>query len=180
MGFFEGELVPVPSVASVEPVPTSSQHTSVPARAVPSVRSFFGPIRSLRSSASGGSAHLSPAGIHVLQFRRSRGPSVGGEPNHALQRTATGGMSFLRSRALRRRCLSLSLSPLGPFTTMLTLILKLVAVFMGEALSVWLLYRCRAVLHLPWASSDLLIFYLPLVVGFVAFAAVLLRRRAPA
>ena len=63
---------------------------------------------------------------------------------------------------------------------MLTLILKLVAVFIGEILSVWLLYRCRAVLRLPWAGNDLIIFYLPLAVGFVAFATVLLRRRATA
>ena len=63
---------------------------------------------------------------------------------------------------------------------MLNLILKLVAVFIGEALAVWLLYRRRAALHLPWASSDLLIFYLPLAAGFVVFAAVLLPRRAPA
>ena len=34
-------------------------------------------------------------------------------PNHALQRTGTGDGVFSRRRALRRRCLSLSLSPLG-------------------------------------------------------------------
>ena len=49
------------------------------------------------------------------QFRRSRGPSVGGEPNHALQRTVTGGRLHSRCRALRRRCLSLSLDLLGAF-----------------------------------------------------------------
>ena len=65
-------------------------------------------VRFLRSPIPGGSAHPSPAGVHVLQFRRSRGPSVGGEPNHALQRTGTVWLVFSACRALPRRCLSLS------------------------------------------------------------------------
>ena len=40
-------------------------------------------------------------------------PSVHPSSNHALQRTGTGGQFSRAGFALRRRCLSLSLSPLG-------------------------------------------------------------------
>ena len=87
-GFFEGESVLVP-VAHGTPVPSSCQHTPVPARAVPSPRLSFGPASR--------SAHPFPTAAPSFprrsrrpSFRRSRGPSVGGEPNHALQRTEAG------------------------------------------------------------------------------------------
>jgi hypothetical protein len=39
----------------------------------------------------------------------------------------------------------------------------------------WLFYRSRAVAHLSWADSDLVVFGVPLLAGFVVSALVLLR-----
>ncbi len=75
----EGERVPIP-VAGVESPPSSSQHTSVPARVVPSSRPFF------RHTARSGRAFRrqhphSPAGVHAGSCGGPEAPSVGGEPN---------------------------------------------------------------------------------------------------
>jgi hypothetical protein len=56
---------------------------------------------------------------------------------------------------------------------MTRLILKLLVVFAAQAAMAWLFYRCRAVSHLPWADSDLLVFGAPLIFGFLAAATVL-------
>jgi len=39
----------------------------------------------------------------------------------------------------------------------------------------WIFYRSRAVAHLAWADSDLVVFVLPLLLGFVFSALVLWR-----
>ena len=76
MGFFEGA-----------PVPAPFDGTSVPVR---SVSESLLPTRPLlRSAFPGGSAHHSPAGGSSLVPAVQR-PSVGGRPNHALQRTEAG------------------------------------------------------------------------------------------
>ena len=109
---FEGKRVPVPSVADGEPVPSSCQHPSVPARVVP----LAGPS----SRHVGSFVHPHPAAAPIIPppgWRRVlpavQRPSVGGRPNHALQRTATGVQAGSACFVLRRRCLSLSLVPLG-------------------------------------------------------------------
>ena len=108
----DGESFPVP-VAGGTPLPTSRQHPPVPARAISSDRPSFRYIARF--------VHAFPAAAPSFPrrsprwfLRRSRGPSVGGRPNHALQRTGHGGGGFLRSQPLRRHGPSLSLSPLGP------------------------------------------------------------------
>ena len=94
-GFFEDRRVPVPFVAGGASVPTSSQHTPLLARAVPSECLFFLASPSLRSCLPGGLARHSPAGgSSVLPaFQR---PSVGGRPNprSSEQRLAKGLLCF--------------------------------------------------------------------------------------
>ena len=100
------------AVVGGTPVPSSSQHTPLPARAIPSARlSFQHVVRFVPAFPAAAPSFPRRSGRPPL--RRSRGPSIGGRPNHALQRTGTGVQAFPRSRVLRRRCLSLSLSSLG-------------------------------------------------------------------
>ena len=71
--FFEGERVPAPFVAGGESVPSSSQHQSVPVRAVPWARSSFrwaGSFAPPFPAAAPSFPRRSPRGF----FRRSRGP----------------------------------------------------------------------------------------------------------
>lgn len=52
---------------------------------------------------------------------------------------------------------------------------KLVFVCIGQVVLGWLFYRSRAVAHLSWAASDLVVFGVPLLAGFVVSALVMLR-----
>jgi hypothetical protein len=54
---------------------------------------------------------------------------------------------------------------------------KLLFVCIAQAVMAWLFYRSRAVTHLAWAESDLVVFVVPLVLGF-AFSALVLSRSA--
>ena len=90
---FEGERVPVPCCRwhvhpDFEPALRRFSLRPFRQRVHPS-----GAVGSLRSSLPGGSALIPPPESPSF-FRRSRGPSVGGEPNHALQRTEAGGRLF--------------------------------------------------------------------------------------
>jgi hypothetical protein len=49
---------------------------------------------------------------------------------------------------------------------MTRLILKLLTVFIGQAVMGWLFYRSRVVTHSRWAESDFIVFGAPLMVGF--------------
>ena len=99
-------------VAGGTPVASSSQHPPVPARAVLSARPSFRQVRSSVHPFSAAAPSF-PRRSRRLLFRRSRGPSVGGRPNHALQRTEAGRQVFSAIYALRGQPLSLSLSSLG-------------------------------------------------------------------
>lgn len=46
-------------------------------------------------------------------------------------------------------------------------------VFGAQAAMAWLFYRSRAVSHASWTESDLVVFGLPLLVGFTVSACVL-------
>ena len=56
---------------------------------------------------------------------------------------------------------------------MTKLILKLAVIFGVQGVLAWFLYRCRVISHESWASSDFVVFVLPLVVGFAVTAGVL-------
>ena len=76
------------------PVPSSSQHTSLPARAVPSARFLSAqPPHFVRTPSRRQHPH-SPAGVHTSSPFRRPDSSVGRAPNHALQRTEAGGQVF--------------------------------------------------------------------------------------
>ena len=100
MGFFEGEPVPVRPSSSVFPFFLRPASPSSASTASFSLSRRQGPSFPRRSPS--------------LPLRRSRGPSVGGEPNHALQRTEAGGRAFSAIHASSRQPPSLSLDSLGP------------------------------------------------------------------
>ena len=100
LGCFEGMSVPVPPQSSVFPF-------------VLSARPSFAASQSLRSSIPGGSALIPPPEFPSIAPAVQR-RSVGGRPNHALQRTEAGRRGFPRFHVLRGQPLSLSLSSLGP------------------------------------------------------------------
>ena len=62
---------------------------------------------------------------------------------------------------------------------MTRLIINVLLVCAGQVVMAWLFYRSRAVLHSPWTNSDLVVFGVPLVLGFFIFAAVLFRLAFP-
>ena len=76
-------------------------------------RSVLPAHRFLRSPFPGGSALIPPPALPSSVPAVQR-PSVGGRPNHALQRTDHGVGAFSRWQPLRRHGPSLSLSPLDP------------------------------------------------------------------
>ncbi len=100
------------AVAGGSSAPSSCQPTLRPAQAVLLARLSFPASQSLRSALPGGSARHSPAGgsSPVPAVQR---PSLGGRPNHALQRTEAGVPVFSVYHASPRQPLSLSLSSLG-------------------------------------------------------------------
>ena len=53
------------------------------------------------------------------------------------------------------------------------LLLTLPLVFGAQGAMAWLFYRSRAVSHSTWTDSDLVVFALPLLVGFAVSACVL-------
>jgi hypothetical protein len=55
---------------------------------------------------------------------------------------------------------------------MTRLAIKLAIVFSLQAMMGWFFYRCRAISHFRWASSDFIIFILPLLIGFGVAAAI--------
>lgn len=56
---------------------------------------------------------------------------------------------------------------------MTKLILKLAVVFSGQSVMAWLFYRSRALSHSFWTDSDVVVFGLPLAVGFSVSAWIL-------
>jgi hypothetical protein len=56
---------------------------------------------------------------------------------------------------------------------MIALIFKLGAVFAAQGVVAWFLYRSRAFSHQAWAASDLVVFGLPLLLGFALAAGIL-------
>ena len=103
LGCFEGMSVPVPPQSSVFPF-------------VLSARPSFAASQSLRSSIPGGSALIPPPEFPSIAPAVQR-RSVGGRPNHALQRTEAGRRGFPRFHVLRGQPLSLSLSSLGGYAS---------------------------------------------------------------
>ena len=53
------------------------------------------------------------------------------------------------------------------------LVPRLLLVCLCQAALTWFLYRGRVVGHYPWAASDLVVFGLPLVIGFGVLALLL-------
>ena len=147
-------------------MPTSSQHTLLPARAIPSSRlSFRHAVRFVHPFPA--AAPSFPRRSRRLSFRRSRAPSVGGEPNHALQRTGTG-VRVVRARfVLRRRCLVAELEFVRRLAFMAYTIL-----FLGLPVIGVLLYR--QLLHAMSAAAIVEPPRVPLFFVFAAYGAVLL------
>ena len=55
------------------------------------------------------------------------------------------------------------------------LIPKLLVVSFVQALMAWFFYRCRVRSHSHWTDSDFIVFGVPLLAGFAAFALILFR-----
>ena len=91
-----------------------SQHAPVPARAVPLSHPSFRPVHRFVHALSA-AAPIIPPPESTSVFPAVQRSLCRRGPNHALQRTATGGQPFSVFFALRRRCLSLSLSSLGGY-----------------------------------------------------------------
>jgi hypothetical protein len=65
-------------------------------------------------------------------------------------------------------------------TRMTRLIPKLLIVFVGQSVMAWFFYRSRVISHSVWTDSDLIVFDLPLALGFVVSAMVLYLSAFPA
>ena len=60
-----------------------------------------------------------------------------------------------------------------PTTRMSKLLLTLPVVFGAQVAMEWFFYRSRVISHTPWTHSDLVVFGVPLLVGFAAAAFIL-------
>ena len=68
---------------------------------------------------------------------------------------------------------------LDRLTRMIRLMPKLLAVFGSQCVMAWFFYRSRALLHSSWTDSDLVVFGLPVAVGFAVSAVVMFRAAFP-
>jgi hypothetical protein len=59
------------------------------------------------------------------------------------------------------------------------LMLSLLGVFGGQGVMAWLFYRSRAVSHASWTDSDLVVFGLPLAIGFLVSASTMFSSAFP-